>query len=274
MQNKQLQQGTVSALQFACSLCMHVCVCAYNIYIDPSSTNWQLTHNKLAIRVRVQLGRAANFRSVTQVASAELCKRNLQFAVAIPQLQVAVAGCQLLVAGGWWLVAGLPLPSPPHLAANVALQLTQVPSDDAPVLRSAPARCPSRIQLLLLLSSLSYLISEACVTSSMRGTVIKIMHTHVKYVGSWGSSRSSSRSRGRQTHSEGDRETARERERVTGRLNSTVSEVGRKVFINRSFAQLCDACTLQGWVSLKRRCRFCCCCCSCPFSSPPQTHQT
>lgn len=100
MQNKQLQQGTVLALQFACSLCIYVC----NIYIDPSSTNWQLTHNKLAIRVRVQLGRAANFRSVTQAAEC----RVPSCVSAIYNLQLPFPSCRLPVAGCWLLVCRYP----------------------------------------------------------------------------------------------------------------------------------------------------------------------
>lgn len=113
---------------------------------------------------------------------------NLQ--LPLPNSRLSVVGCTL------------PFPNSSHLAANVALQLTQVPSDDVPVPRTAASRCPSHIQALLdavalgvgaassssssLCSSLSHLMSEACVTSSVRCPVIKIMHAYLKYVGSRG----------------------------------------------------------------------------------------
>lgn len=110
---------------------------------------------------------------------------NLQLPLPNSKLPSSVSSCRL------------PLPNSSHLAANVALQLTQVPSDDVPVPRTAASRCPSHIQALLdavalgvgaasLCSSLSHLMSEACVTSSVRCPVIKIMHAYVKYVGSRG----------------------------------------------------------------------------------------
>lgn len=76
-----------------------------------------------------------------------------------------------------------------------------------------------------LCSSLSHLMSEACVTSSVRCPVIKIMHAYVKYVGS----------RGCRMHRHKQREagTRGGRASVSARGRQTVSEAGRCLLTDR-----------------------------------------